>query len=199
MATQTGSIDLAASNAVKLYADAGFSSAASTYATKSELTVEAGAIRSEVSSTYATKAEVADTNARTSTLEQTADGFTASITEITTSVSDLGDEISGKADASDLDALADDVVRSSEERMQWLRYAAPEGGTAYLELGDSASSHAMRVTTDAMGFYDGSRELATYGGADGAHAPMMTLDESLAIDDWVWERRSDGHLTLKKL
>ena len=47
MATQTGSIDLAATNAVHLYAEAGFSNAEQTYATKSELEVtnEAVALR----------------------------------------------------------------------------------------------------------------------------------------------------------
>ena len=59
MATQTGSIDLEATNAAKLYAEAGFTNAAQTYATKSELTVSANQIRGEVAETYATKDEAA--------------------------------------------------------------------------------------------------------------------------------------------
>ena len=59
MATQTGSIDLEATNAAKLYAEAGFTNAAQTYATKSELTVSANNIKSEVAETYATKSEAA--------------------------------------------------------------------------------------------------------------------------------------------
>ena len=55
MATQTGSIDLTATNAVKLFADAGFTTAGETYATKSELTLEADGIRTSVSETYATQ------------------------------------------------------------------------------------------------------------------------------------------------
>lgn len=74
MATQTGSIDLEATNAAKLYAEAGFTSAAETYATKSELTVAADSITSDVSSTYATKAEVKQTASGTGTAVSVEDG-----------------------------------------------------------------------------------------------------------------------------
>ena len=57
MATQTGSIDLTATNGVKLYAAAGFASAGETYATKSELKTTADGITSTVESTYAAKAD----------------------------------------------------------------------------------------------------------------------------------------------
>lgn len=48
MPTQTGYIDLTSTNAVKLYAQAGFENAERLYATKSELTVAANEIRADV-------------------------------------------------------------------------------------------------------------------------------------------------------
>lgn len=54
MATQTGSIDLTSTNAVKLYAEAGFENAEQTYATKGELEVtnEAVALRATKEEAY---------------------------------------------------------------------------------------------------------------------------------------------------
>lgn len=54
MATQTGSIDLKASNQVQFYAKAGFESAEQTYATQSALTVQADRIGMVVQNTDAT-------------------------------------------------------------------------------------------------------------------------------------------------
>ena len=59
MATQTGSIDLTASNAVKLAAEASVDNKLTNYATHAELTVSANNIKSEVAETYATKDEAA--------------------------------------------------------------------------------------------------------------------------------------------
>lgn len=73
MATQTGSIDLEATNAAKLYAEAGFTNAAQTYATKSELTVSANQIRGEVAETYATKTEVRRTDTGSGTVVSSDD------------------------------------------------------------------------------------------------------------------------------
>ena len=83
MATQTGSIDLEATNAAKLYAEAGFTNAAQTYATKSELTVSANQIRGEVAETYATKDEAAlelDGSGKVVVLDEAADARLKALT-----------------------------------------------------------------------------------------------------------------------
>lgn len=68
MASQTGSIDLTASNGVKLMAEAGFSSAARNYATKTELNVAAQGISADVT-------EIVDGLTQSSHFTQTATGF----------------------------------------------------------------------------------------------------------------------------
>lgn len=68
MASQTGSIDLTASNGVKLMAEAGFTNAARNYATKTELNVAAQGISADVT-------EIVDGLTQSSHFTQTADGF----------------------------------------------------------------------------------------------------------------------------
>ena len=68
MATQTGSIDLTASNSVKLAAEAGWQSDLDDYYTKSEIDVTVGAIESDVT-------EIVDGLTQSSHFTQTATGF----------------------------------------------------------------------------------------------------------------------------
>lgn len=59
MATQTGSIDLEATNAVKLAAEASVDNKLTNYTTHAQLDLSADQIRGEVAETYATKSEAA--------------------------------------------------------------------------------------------------------------------------------------------
>lgn len=68
MATQTGSIDLTASNSVKLAAEAGWQSDLDDYYTKSEIDVTVGGIESDVT-------EIVDGLTQSSHFTQTATGF----------------------------------------------------------------------------------------------------------------------------
>lgn len=83
MATQTGSIDLTASNAVKLAAEASVDNKLTNYATHAELTVSANNIKSEVAETYATKDEAAlelDGSGKVVVLDEAADARLKALT-----------------------------------------------------------------------------------------------------------------------
>lgn len=146
MATQTGSIDLTASNAVKLAAEASVDNKLTNYATHAELTVSADNIRSEVSETYATKGTVNSVSQRTSTLEQDVDGITVTL--------------EGKVD-------------SSEEWVSWM-HAGTDATThePYLAMGQDSDYPSVVYGGSAARFYDGegdatSNVVASFG-ADGA-------------------------------
>lgn len=191
MATQTGSIDLTASNGVKLYAEAGFTNAEQTYSTKTELTATADGIRSEVSETYATQSYV------TSEITQTTGAFELTFSTYDSALAELSDTVDGMPTAEDFAALENTFVSATDERLAWLNVTTDAQARPVLSLGTSNSEYVAEFNNENLVFKSGDRELATLGGIDGLHAPTIATDESVSFNDWIWERRSNGHLTLK--
>ena len=191
MATQTGSIDLAASNGVKLYAEAGFTNAEQTYSTKTELTVMADGIRSEVSETYATQSYV------TSEIAQTSTAFELTFSTYDSALAELSDTVDGMPTAEDFAVLENTFVTATDARLAWLNVTTDAQARPVLSLGTSNSEYVAEFNNENLIFKSGDRELATLGGIDGLHAPSIATDESVSFNDWIWERRSNGHLTLK--
>lgn len=191
MATQTGSIDLTASNGVKLYAEAGFTNAEQTYSTKTELTAMADGIRSEVSETYATQSYV------TSEIAQTSTAFEITFSTYDSALAELSDTVDGMPTAEDFAALENTFVLATDARLAWLNVTTDAQARPVLSLGTSNSEYVAEFNNENLIFKSGDRELATLGGIDGLHAPSIATDESVSFNDWIWERRSNGHLTLK--
>lgn len=191
MATQTGSIDLTASNGVKLYAEAGFTNAEQTYSTKTELTAMADGIRSEVSETYATQSYV------TSEIAQTSTAFELTFSTYDSALAELSDTVDGMPTAEDFAALENTFVPATDARLAWLNVTTDAQARPVLSLGTSNSEYVAEFNNENLIFKSGDRELATLGGIDGLHAPSIATDESVSFNDWIWERRSNGHLTLK--
>lgn len=73
MAKQTGSIGLAASNSVKLYAEAGFDNIEQNYYSKSDFTISPSQITSKITELTNSTGSLIQ---RTNTLEQTVTGIT---------------------------------------------------------------------------------------------------------------------------
>ena len=143
MATQTGSIDLEATNAVKLAAEASVDNKLENYTTHSELSVEANRILGTVSETYSTESSV---SSRFSTVNQKVNGL-----EIT---------IGGKVD-------------SDEPWVSWLHAGVDETThEPYLAMGQDSDSPSVVYGNSAAKFYDGegdaeSNVVASFG-ANGA-------------------------------
>ena len=191
MATQTGSIDLSVTNAVHLTAQAEWASDLESYATKSDLQVSADGIRSEVSETYATQSYV------TSEITQTTGAFELTFSTYDSALAELSDTVDGMPTAEDFAALENTFVSATDERLAWLTVTTDAQARPVLSLGTSNSEYVAEFNNENLVFKSGDRELATLGGIDGLHAPTIATDESVSFNDWIWERRSNGHLTLK--
>lgn len=199
MATQTGSIDLTASNAVHLAAQAEWASDLESYATKTDLQVSADGVLSTVSSTYATKDSLEDyatVSYVSSSVEQTNAAVNLRFATYDEKVDALEGTVDGLPTQDDLDAAVYDLVHESDARLAWLT-ATTEDDKPVLVLGTSETSYTARFDNEALTFLDGDTELATFGGQDGAHMPTAAVDTLLRIGDWIFEQRSNGHLTLK--
>lgn len=198
MATQTGSIDLSVTNAVHLAAQAEWASDLESYATKTDLQVSADGVLSTVSSTYATKDSLEDyaTIEYVSTsVEQTSTDFSIKFATVT-DLAKLAEDVEELPTQEDIDAVVNNFVSGDDARLAWLT-ATTEDNKPVLVLGTSETSYTARFDNEALTFLDGDNELATFGGQDGAHMPTAAVDTLLRIGDWIFEQRSNGHLTLK--
>lgn len=199
MATQTGSIDLSVTNAVHLAAQAEWASDLEDYATKSDLQVSADEILSTVSEDYAAKASLDDyatIEHVSSVVSQTSREFNIQFEEYESNLTTLGQTVDSLPTQDDIDAAVNGLVSDTDSRLAWLTVTT-ESGKPVLTLGTSETSYKARFDNEALTFKDGDTELATFGGIDGAHMPSAAVDTTLKIGTWIWEERSNGHLTLK--
>ena len=143
LAKQTGSIGLAASNSVKLYAEAGFDNIEQNYYSKSDFTISPSQITSKITELTNSTGSLIQ---RTNTLEQTVTG----ITQV----------LEGKVD-------------SDEPWVSWLHAGADETThEPYLAMGQDSDYPSVKYTGSAAKFYNGqgnsdSNIIAQFG-ANGA-------------------------------
>lgn len=119
---------------------------------------------------------------RTSTLEQTATSFQATL--------------STKITQADADAAASSAVGDFQDELStYIRYYQ-SGGTGVLELGDSNSGYVAKLNNQRLGFYDGDTEVA-YISNNKLFITNAEITGNLQIGHYQWLTDSTGRMSLK--
>lgn len=130
-------------------------------------------------------------------LQSASQSLAAAISENESALGTLQETSASQSDAiSSLQDIAADAVLRSEQRMQWLSATAEA-----LTIAKSSGSTVLqsRFTAEKLGFYEGSALLGEYGGKDGSRMPRATIEDELTVGDWIFVKRSNGHLSLKAM
>lgn len=180
MASQTGSIDLTASNSVKLAAEAGWQSDLDSYYTKSEIDVTVGGINSTVSTKVGEDEVISSINQSSESVSINANkiNLTGAVT-----ISDL---------ASDASTALTDAAKTATNYIR-----ADSTGVRIANANPSTATTYQHLTATNTEFVAGGNTVATFGstvtlgGAGGSH--MVQTGTSTTFYG------SDGELEVAKL
>lgn len=170
MASQTGSIDLTASNSVKLAAEAGWQSDLDGYYTKSEIDVTVGGINSTVSTKVGEDEVISSINQSSESVSINANkiNLTGAVT-----ISDLASDASGAL--TDAAKTATDYVTDIDSN----------GITVHPKRSDYATTGGRAVINgDGLTVYLGSNDVASYGASariGKSNSDRVTVDSTNGI------------------
>ena len=170
MASQTGSIDLTASNSVKLAAEAGWQSDLDSYYTKSEIDVTVNGINSTVSTKVGEDEVISSINQSSESVSINASkiNLTGAVT-----ISDLASDASG--------ALTDAAKTATD----YVTDINNNGITVHPKRSDYATSGGRAViNADGLTVYLGSDDVASYGASariGKANSDRVTVDSTNGI------------------
>lgn len=135
-----------------------------------------------------------------STIEQSADGLSVQITSVSSSVSDLEDELSNKADADEFNELVSKAITTDTELTTFLTVGRTEDGNhPVLIMGTDRNQIHSELTDTSLAFMNDTNVLAELSGLSGMTVPVLRVSEELHIGAWMFVPRSNGNLTLKYL
>jgi hypothetical protein len=125
--------------------------------------------------------------------QDTANTAISSVNDVRASFTEYQDSV-----ATEFEATVQYVDGRTETLNAWIRQGL-DGTTPYLELGKSGSELKARLTNTSLGFYQGDKCLADFGG-EKAHMPDAEIDRAkvgqLTEGSYTWIDNSDEHLTL---
>lgn len=182
MATQTGSIDLTASNGVKLMAEAGFDSAERTYATKSALGVQADRISMVVENSDAS----GDLTLTADALEYIGDHVEIKGTDGTSTVISGGQIQTGSLSIGSLDSSTQTAISNgAKTATDYVTDINNNGITVHPKRSDYATNGGRAViNADGLTIYLGSDDVASYGASariGKANSDRVTVDSTNGI------------------
>lgn len=129
-----------------------------------------------------TNGKVATLTTRTSSLEQTASAFQATLS---TKITQADADAAAQAAASELAATLETYIRYYQS-----------GGTGVLELGDNQSGYTAKLNNQKLSFYDGQNEVA-YISNNKLYIRNSEITGDLQIGKYQWITDSTGRMSLK--
>lgn len=182
MASQTGSIDLTASNGVKLMAEAGFTNAESTYATKSALGVQADRISMVVENSDASGNLTLTADA----LEYIGDHVEIKGTDGTSTVISGGQIQTGSLSIGSFDSSTQTAISNgAKTATDYVTDINDNGITVHPKRSDYATNGGRAViNADGLTVYLGSDDVASYGASariGKSNSDRVTVDSTNGI------------------